>query len=217
MTAVTPHRTRLVRRAVGLGLVGMVAVTGCTGGGATPPASSTTAPPSTTAGTTSAGTTSTTAPPSTSTTPPTTPTADPVIARIPAAARENTPTGSEAFARFYVFRLNAAWTTADASLLAGLSQDDCKTCTAFIDTAKRFQRDGLRHDRATLKVTNATAGSFADKRAIVNIFVDQIGVRVIDQSGRTVDKTTSGRGALVATMRYQDDHWVLERLQTAKS
>ncbi len=98
-------RGTVTRRALpyAAGLAALLVAAGCTAGEPTPNAS--TAVPSTTSSS------ATTASPSvaTTTTKPT-PTVDPVIAKIPAAARPETMAGAEAFAKFYVGQVNAAFT-----------------------------------------------------------------------------------------------------------
>ncbi|WP_345508527.1 DUF6318 family protein [Terrabacter aeriphilus] len=215
MTAVTPHRTRPVRRVGGLRLVGMVAmvaVTGCTGGGATPPASSTAAPPSTTSSTSSATTTSTPAPPSTSTTPPTTPTAGPAI---PAAARARTQSGAEAFAAYYLRQVDRAFTTGSIEPLRGLSGPGCTICEAFISSTRELAGKGWHHEPPSLSVKSAAANSFSRQKSAVVVFVRQNSVAIVDRSGKKVDQTKSGDGAFLASMTYTD-RWVMARLQVVK-
>src|SRR6476661_3766767 len=90
--AATPHRHRTLLP-YAAALVAVATLGACTGGDPGP--SRTASPASIT--TSSTPTTTTTAPaPS-----PTAPT-DPVIAKIPAAARGNNAAGAEAFARFYI-------------------------------------------------------------------------------------------------------------------
>lgn len=220
MTAVTPHRTRPVRRVGGLRLVGMVAmvaVTGCTGGGAIPPASSTAAPPSTTSSTSSATTTSTPAPPSTSTTPPTTPTADPVIAKIPAAARIESEAGAAAFMNFYFKQLNLAFRQAESSHMAGLATSACVTCQAFNEGILGLKKANRRYSDDLVRVTRATALNFTDNARQILIDVEQREVKVIDASGGSVGTTPAGRASFVASLKFNSARWFVVRLQKANS
>ncbi|GAA2154328.1 DUF6318 family protein [Humibacillus xanthopallidus] len=141
---------------------------------------------------------------------------DPVIAKIPAAARPETMAGGEAFARFYIAQVNQAYTTADPGALRGLSTQACKTCEQFVATAAKFREDGVHHDSPSLKVTSATATTFAANRREVTAFVNQAAVRVVDGGGKAVSRTSEAKGAFLLTLAF-DSHWRVTRLQTAKS
>jgi Family of unknown function (DUF6318) len=109
------------------------------GGGAKPDPSSSTASP----------TRSTTAP--TASVSPTTAgtTIDP---NIPAAARAHTPAGAEAFVRYFVERLNVAWTAPRAGILSPLCQASSKACAAYEKTATRLSSTGHRYNENPLTV-----------------------------------------------------------------
>jgi hypothetical protein len=201
-------RRRARPYAAGLGAVLIAA--GCTAGAPTPNAS--TAVPSTE----SSSATPTVSPSVTTTTTKPTPTVDPVIAKIPAAARPETMAGAEAFARFYVGQVNEAYTQGDPSPLQGLSTSACKTCAVFIETATGFREEGLRHDAPSLHVTSATATSFTDRRQEVTAFVTQSPVNVEDARGTKRSRTSAAKGAFLITLAF-DSHWRVTRLQTAKS
>ena len=99
-------RGTVTRRALpyAAGLAALLVAAGCTSGSPTPNAS--TAVPTTAS---SSSTTTTAASPTTTAKP--TPTVDPVIAKIPPAARPETMAGAEAFAKFYFGQVNEAFTT----------------------------------------------------------------------------------------------------------
>src|SRR6478735_2762331 len=97
--AATPHRHRTLLP-YAAALVAVATLGACPGGD---PGPSRTASPASIP------------PPSTTTAPAPSPTAptDPVIAKIPAAARGNNAAGAEAFARFYIMQINAAFSRPD--------------------------------------------------------------------------------------------------------
>ncbi len=186
----------------------------CTGGTETPPptssmatSASSTAPPTTSASATPTTTTSASATPTTT---------DPVLARIPKAARPETMQGAEAFARFYVSQMNAAFTEADRQALSGLYESTCTTCQNFYDTASRFKTEGLRHSKSSFTVRSATASSFTAQSRVVNAFVEQTGVAVVDKDGAVTGRTKSAEGVFVISLKFSV-HWTIARLQTARS
>ncbi len=105
------------------GLGALLIAAGCTAGAPTPNAS--TAVPSTT----SSSATPTASPSASTTTTTPTPTVDPVIAKIPAAARPETMAGAEAFAKFYVGQVNKAFTARrSAAACTGSHAVDLQNC-----------------------------------------------------------------------------------------
>lgn len=207
--AARPHRprTRILYAAAGLAVALLGA---CTGGD---PGPATTAPPSGS----SAGTTTSAAPSTTTTSAPsqTTP-VDPVIAKIPAAARPETIEGAAAYTRFYFAQLNKAFKTGNQSVLDGLFTTGCKTCTALsagvADVAKAGHHYG--GDLTRIHYASTTEFSSAARRVLVDL--SQMKVAVLDKDGRTVDETRSAKLAFVATLEYEK-RWVITRLQKATS
>jgi Family of unknown function (DUF6318) len=65
---------------------------------------------------------------------------------IPAAARAHTPAGAEAFVRYFIERLNVAWTVPRAGILSPLCQASSKACAAFERDAARLTAEGHRYD-----------------------------------------------------------------------
>ncbi|GAA1987319.1 hypothetical protein GCM10009817_31080 [Terrabacter lapilli] len=201
------HRTFLPCAAalLALGTLGACTSSGAAGSpGASSPAS------------TSAGSTSK-APSSTSTTsaaPSPTTSTDPVIAKIPPAARGETEAGGKAFAAFFLNSLDRAAMAADPSILDGLFDEGCKTCVAMVDSVAQLQKAGNHHSGPTLKVVQVTTDSFVTERRIVIAQVDQKAVDVVNKRGQRVDRTLAAKGAFAMTLRYARAHWTISRLQT---
>ena len=138
------------------------------GGGAKPDPSSSTASPTTFTSTPTAPVSPTTAGP----------TIDP---NIPAAARAHTPAGAEAFVRYFIQRVNLAWTAPRAGILSPLCQASSKSCLALEKTATRLTSEGHHYDGnpvnidfiGTLDATNTSkyevlAKVVQDRRSEVN-------------------------------------------------
>jgi hypothetical protein len=143
------------------------------GGGAKPdPSSSRTtgSPPTTTA-----------TAPTTSASP--TATADP---NIPAAARAHTPAGAEAFVRYFIERLNVAWTVPRAGILSPLCQSSAIACTAFEKTATRLAGAGHHYDGNPLTIgfIGDLGGPAANKIDVLANVVQEPR-REVDAAGKT--------------------------------
>ena len=127
---------------VALAAIGLVlVVAGCTSGGAS-------GPPTGTAGSTTAVTSTATASVASSGTDPTalpTGTAMPLPTDLPAAAREHSTAGAEAFVRFFYRQMNRAWTQPAAGLIPPLCLSSSKSCAAIERTAQQLVRDQHRY------------------------------------------------------------------------
>ena len=199
-----PHRAATT---AALALTTLAATAGCTSTPAPNPAVSATAarPPTATA----AGAASTSARTSQAPTPPTSSRrVDPVLARIPAAARPNTMAGAEAFARFFIEQVALSGVTADPELIAGLYQAACGTCANFAATGEYFRRTGQHHRTPSLTVTSSSANSFVPNDVHIAVWVILHAVEIVDSKGSPVGTTESGEGAFVLALRH-DGHWVV--------
>lgn len=139
---------------------------------------------------------------------------DPVLARIPPAARSETAEGAAAYVTFYMQEVNRAFRTADPTILDGLSSPDCKTCGAYRRGVQQVGADGQKYGGDLVRVIYATAAEFTAARRQVLISIEQRSVPVMNEAGSTVSMTDSGKGTLVATLRYKA-RWRIDRLQEA--
>lgn len=121
-------------------LAGAVALGGCSGEEAPDPSPSV-----------SSGSSTASASPSASVTP--SPTVTESGPAIPAAAREQTEAGAEAFVRFFFDELNTAWTEPQAGLIESLSDPTCEFCTNTEATATRLVADRHRYSTKPVEVT----------------------------------------------------------------
>ncbi|WP_385908098.1 DUF6318 family protein [Terrabacter sp. GCM10028922] len=189
-------------------LAALLTVTACTGGDPGPTA--TTPPVSTTStSTTASAPQSTTASPTTS--------VDPVLAKIPAAARENDEDGGAAYVRYYFKQLNVAFRSADSSAIEHLASPDCVTCVAFSDGVRQLKEKGRRYGADLVTVSNVSPLNFTDGNRQVLLDIDQQAVPILNASGARVDVTPTGRASFLASLTFRDDHWTISRLQKVKT
>ncbi len=175
-----------------------------------PPADA--APPNATvpSGTSSAPTTTTSAPPTTTTQAP----VDPVVAKIPKAARANTQEGAEAFAEFFVRQIGQGFAKADPGLIGGLYTKECKTCVALHEGMASMRSDRQRHERVSIIVGKASAQRFVseDPKKVIAVPMEQVRVDVVDAKGVAVDSTEASKGAFVLTLTWEK-RWVIRLAQ----
>lgn len=189
-------------------LATLLTVTACSGGDPAPAATT----PS--VGTTSTSTT-TSAPPSTTKASPTS-TVDPVLAKIPAAARKKNMEGAAAYSKFYFQTLNEAFKRADPTLLTGLTTSACKTCVALQKGVNDVRKAGHHYGGDLTKINYASATEFSPNARRVLVDLNQIAVPILDKSDKKVDTTRSAKLAFVATLDYRE-RWIITRLQRAES
>ena len=148
-------------------------------------------------------------PPPTTTTP-TTATSTPAV-QIPEAARAHTKAGAEAFVKFYLDRVNAAWTTPEAGLLTSLGDSGCLTCKAFEKEAAELVSKRHRYAKAPAIYTKVEAfGAVTNEgRRRVRVLGVQQRVDIVDSSGNVVSTDPRKPIAVTAVTMWQGDRWLL--------
>jgi len=163
--------------------------------------------------TTSSATTTTPAPPVTGAVPK--PSVDPVIAKIPAAARPETEAGAVAFVQYFLDQVNTAFVRPEPSALEDLYEATCKACAAFRQGAKELEAEGVRHQGVSVSTTEAHIDEYSDRRRTVAIGVVQNSVPVVTINGKKVRSTEAGSGTFLATLDFRE-HWIVTNLQVVK-
>lgn len=200
-------RSRLAVMPYAAGLAAVLAFSACTGADPGPPSETSAVSTGATATGTSATATSATANPSTA--------IDPVLAKIPAAARLETQAGAEAFVAYYFAQLEEGSKTGDPEPLRGLASDDCMTCRAFESSLAALKAAGRHHDGTTVNVPSVDSLQFTDGERTVLVRLTLNSVPIVDSNGQKQGQTEADEGAFVATLDF-DDHWLISRLQVAK-
>lgn len=169
-------------------LAGCVLAAGCTTGATAPPgggsaststASATGSPTSATSSSTSANPTSTSYP-----------------SDVPAAARTHDAAGAQEFVRFFVARLNQAWTGPQVGLLPPLCLAQSKACASFEKTAVGLVSKNQRYVGAPLTVRSVAA------------FPEQGGLTEVDFQGRQEKRdVTDAQGHVVLTDPEEPSHF----------
>jgi hypothetical protein len=138
-----------------------------------------------------------------------------VIAKIPAAARPETRSGSVAFVKYFLSQVNTAFTRAEPSALDDLFEPSCKACVAFRNGAEDLRSDGLHHKGLSITTTEASVDEYGDSKRTVAIWVVQNSVPVVTATGKKVRSTEAGSGTFLATLQFQE-HWTVTNLQVVK-
>ncbi len=106
---------------------------------------------------------------------------------VPAAARQHTNAGAQAFAEFYLSQLNRSWRQADPSLLQSFGSASCKTCDNFVATASAMSQRRQRLDGDLSQVVaSGWLPTSKPNLVVVDVSAVQLASRVVQESGRAV-------------------------------
>lgn len=129
---------------------------------------------------------------------------------IPAAAREKTPEGAEAFVKYFMERVNVAWTAPATGLIAADSTDDCKFCATTEETAKWLVEHEQRYSKEPVTVTRVDALTGAPEGQIyLAATVVQNASDIVTQSGSVT--STEQRKVLErnVALKWADGRWYM--------
>jgi hypothetical protein len=152
--------------------------------------------------------------PSTSTSSPTTTAPTTTDPNIPVAARAHTPTGAEAFVRYFFDQVNLAWATPKPTALDGLYAPTCTTCTAIRGSAADYKAKGLRYRDTPLtriSPTSVTAATGATTR--VNATAMQEASAVVDRDGKVVEAVPRTPSTFDLTLTWVGGGWQVSLMQ----
>jgi hypothetical protein len=129
---------------------------------------------------------------------------------IPEAARAHTEAGAEAFVRFYMEQVNAAWTGPSAGVLPRLSDPGCLACKGFEETAAELMAKGRRYQGTPASFTSFKAIEGAQGgRQLVHVIGTQHRVAILDRDGSVVSTDPEEPIAVNALAIWEGDRWLL--------
>jgi hypothetical protein len=156
--------------------------------------------------TTSPGSSSPSASPSTSSP---TPSQSPSV-EIPAAAREKSEKGAEAFVRYFFDQVNAAWTTPDPILIEQLSDAGCKSCAALISTARDLKSKSQRYDSPPISIRSVAAVPGAPgSQQYIEAKLIQNATDVINADGAVVLSDRKSPFDRTVALRWRGGRWLV--------
>lgn len=189
------RRRRMERRACALvlaGALGAGALAGCTSGD-----NDLTPTPTPTVSSTSASPTPTPSPSPTET------------STIPAAAREKSEKGAEAFVRYFVQQSAEAWMIPDSALIKSISSPDCESCTSLAATADELSQKGHRYASEPITVISVEALTSSGARMNVGASIKQHKVDVVDRKGNKVSTDKAASLERTFLLYWEGGRWVV--------
>lgn len=134
--------------------------------------------------------------------------------QIPAAAREQTPAGAEAYVEYFFDQFNVAWTKPQPGLIKSLSDPACQFCKKTEATAARLASDKQRYksDPARLQSVDVFGGAPAGQQ-FTQIRLIQNRVAIVNASGNAVRTDERKELDYYVTLRWKTDRWWLLELE----
>lgn len=126
---------------------------------------------------------------------------------IPAAAREKSEKGAEAFARHYIEQSGRAWTVPDPALIKGLGTPACKTCSNLESTAAKLVEDRQRYDASPITVNQLKALRGDRDSWVFDAALTENSVRVVAEDGSVIAKYPSRQITRAVAVVWKEGHW----------
>ncbi|PKZ41161.1 hypothetical protein CYJ76_08890 [Kytococcus schroeteri] len=131
---------------------------------------------------------------------------------MPAAAKENTAEGAEAFARWYIETLSYLYEHPKAGVLDKYAGEDCNTCARHVRVVQQSAEQNAQADKVVYEVLGAgEPHSMGDGYEITVAFRQNASV-IRDETGSVVGKTTElPEVGYVFRLTY-DKGWTIEKM-----
>jgi Family of unknown function (DUF6318) len=134
---------------------------------------------------------------------------------IPAAARDHTPAGAEAFVRYFYSQLNVAWSKPQAGLISSLSATTCKTCVNFEREAAKSVAKNERVIGQSIVLTSVDTSDATNPAKLTVLAVGyQPKAIVVDAKGKTVQTLQRERVRTAVTVQWVSGGWRLAEIQS---
>lgn len=143
------------------------------------------------------------------------PSASPTV-EIPAAARQKTDKGAEAFVRYFFDQVNVAWMGPEPGLLARLSDARCEFCAEVGKTSSELAKKGQRYKETPVSVDRFTRqGGAPANQVIFEATITQHPSRIVDAGGSVMKTEKAGEGKSRIGVIWSPDGWRLLGVEVA--
>lgn len=142
----------------------------------------------------------------------------PSPAPLPAAAREHTPKGAEAFVRHFLAEYNRAVTTPAPGLLRPMSLPSCKTCAGLEDDVTALIKDGEKYLVAPVRIDAVTCVvcAPAEPTWIVDSWLFSRPAKIANSAGVVMQITESSSDLLDFSLQWKSGQWTVSRIRLVK-
>ncbi|QIM20618.1 hypothetical protein G7075_04740 [Phycicoccus sp. HDW14] len=134
--------------------------------------------------------------------------------QIPAAAREKTPKGAEAYVKYFFDQFNLAYTRPQVGLIESMSTPGCEFCSKSEVRAVGLAEDRQRYAQNPVKLEEAVSFGGAPKNEqYVRIRFTQVAATIVDSNGRQVSQVAEGTATANAALRWSGSRWFVRGIE----
>lgn len=132
---------------------------------------------------------------------------------MPAAARENSEEGAEAFARWYVETLNHLYQHPQTGILDKYAGKDCQRCERFAQVVREFSANDERAESAPFKDVGANSLATEGDEYIARVALEQQPTRVVSADGSVgYQFEADDDQGLLFELTFSGDGWIIDDL-----
>lgn len=137
--------------------------------------------------------------------------------QIPAAAREKTDAGAEAFVKYFFDQFNVAWTKPEPGLIKSLSDPECQFCAKGEAAALDLATHDEKYAGQPVTIEKAEVfGGAPENQQFVQVRHVQNAVDIVDAKGAVVASDPKQKSTFFVTLRWSGGSWrLLEMERTA--
>lgn len=134
--------------------------------------------------------------------------------QIPAAAREQTPAGAEAYVEYFFDQFNVAYKGPKPGVIEALGTHDCEFCAKSEARAVALASEGQRYAGDAVTVDGVSSfGGAPEGQQYVRIEFTQLAATVVDEDGKQVDKVTKGSAVGNAAVVWREGRWFVRGVE----
>ncbi|WP_374929016.1 DUF6318 family protein [Kytococcus sedentarius] len=134
---------------------------------------------------------------------------------MPAAAKENSEEGAEAFARWYVETLSALFQSPQAGVIEEFSGPECGQCGTYEEAFSGLEEQGLRQVGPLAEIVGFRMTPAAKPSTVEAIVViDQGPNQTVDANGKVSQSSDGTDGLGLRLNMHYEDGWVIDKIPT---
>ncbi|WP_345205699.1 DUF6318 family protein [Fodinibacter luteus] len=129
---------------------------------------------------------------------------------VPAAAREKTEEGAEAFVRHFMVEASKAWTVPDPALIERHATDKCGACADLASVARDLEADGHRYDTDPISLEELTLLRESSDGYAFDAQLLENEVDVVTLSGTVVESFPERAITRAIAVKWEEGRWRLD-------
>lgn len=137
---------------------------------------------------------------------------------VPAAARQHTDKGAEAFARHYVDVINETGIKPVQGKLEPLAADSCKSCANHASTVAYFVNHEQHYSSPIFRVFDTSASAKSQSvDTIIDVTVKQLPTKVLDNTNEVVETVPANSAVLVFDLGWTAHGWQVANIRVRET